>query len=183
MTLQTQRLTYEEYLKLPEMRARYDIVDGELIMSPSPTTEHQKVLRQLFRMLDRFVTEHQLGEVLFAPLDVLVQRTPLRTRQPDLLFVSTERVAILAEIVDGAPDLVVEILSPSNTRADVEAKLADYSRIGVPECWLVSQEARTVEFLEIIDGAWQRSGLFGLGDQVESNVLAGLAFAVEELFA
>ena len=183
MTLQTQRLTYEEYLKLPEMRARYDIVDGELIMSPSPTTEYQKVLRQLFRMLDRFVTEHQLGEVLFAPLDVLVQRTPLRTRQPDLLFVSTERVAILAEIVDGAPDLVVEILSPSNTRADIENKLDDYSRIGVRECWLVSSEARTIEVLELSGGNWTRVGLFGLGDQVESNVLAGLAFAVEELFA
>ena len=183
MTLQTQRLTYDEYLKLPEVRARYDIVDGELIMSPRPTTRHQKVLRQLFRMLDRFVTEHQLGEVLFAPLDVLVQRTPLRTRQPDLLFVSTERVGILAEIVDGAPDLVVEILSPSNTRADIENKLDDYSRIGVRECWLVSPEARTIEVLELSGGNWTRIGLFGLGDQVQSNVLAGLAFAVEELFA
>ena len=80
MTLQTERLTYEEYLNGPEIKARYDIVDGGLIMSPRPTTEHQKVLRQFFRMLDRFVTEHQLGEVLFAPLDVLVKRTPLRTR-------------------------------------------------------------------------------------------------------
>ena len=99
------------------------------------------------------------------------------------MFVSTERAAILAEIVDGAPDLVVEILSPSNTRANIENKLADYSRIGVLECWLVSSEARTIEVLELTGGNWTRVGLFGLGDQVESNILVGLAFAVEELFA
>ncbi len=78
---------------------------------------------------------------------------------------------------------MVEILSPSNTRADVESKLADYSRIGVREGWLVSQEARTIEVLELSGGNWTRVGLFGLGDQVESNVLVGLAFAVDELFA
>ena len=183
MTLQTQRLTYEEYLKLPEVRARYDIVDGELIMSPRPTTRHQQLLRKVFLILHQFVTEHQIGEVLFAPLDVLIQRQPLRTRQPDLLFVSNERLSILGPIIDGAPDLVVEILSPSNTRADVESKLADYSRIGVREGWLVSQEARTIEVLELSGGNWTRVGLFGLGDQVESNVLVGLAFAVDELFA
>ena len=183
MTLQTQRLTYEEYLKLPEMRARYDIVDGEVIMSPRPTIQHQLLVGEIAFLLDRFVTEHQLGEVLFAPLDVLVQREPLRTRQPDVLFVSNEKVGILQQIVEGAPDLVVEILSPRNTRADVESKLADYSRIGVRECWLVSPEARTIEVLELSGGNWTRIGLFGLGDQVQSNVLAGLAFAVEELFA
>lgn len=183
MTLQTRQLTYEEYLKLPEMKARYDIVDGELIMSPSPNIQHQRILRQLFRMLDPFVTEHQLGEVLFAPLDILVQREPLRTRQPDLLFVSNERVGILREIIEGAPDLVVEVLSPSNTRADIESKLADYARIGVRECWLVSPEAHTVEVLALRDGSWKRIALCGLGDQVRSNVLAGLAVPVADIFA
>ena len=100
MTLQTQRLTYKEYLKLPEMRARYDIVDGELVRSPSPTTRHQQLLRKVFLILHQFVTEHQLGEVLFAPLDVLIQRQPLRTRQPDFLFVSNEGLSILGPIID-----------------------------------------------------------------------------------
>ena len=183
MSLQTTRLTYEEYLKLPETKKRYEIVDGELIMSPSPTTRHQRILRQLFRMLDPFVTERGLGEVLFAPLDVLVQREPLRTRQPDLLFVSNERVGILGQIIEGPPDLVAEILSPGNTRADVEDKLADYSRMGVRECWLVSPEARTVEVLELGEGTWNRISLYGLGDQAGSNLLPGLALPVSELFA
>jgi Uma2 family endonuclease len=182
MTLQTRRLTYEEYLKSPEIKQRYEIVDGQLIMAPSPTLEHQTILRQLFRMLDRFVTGHQVGQVWFAPLDIVIQREPLRTRQPDLLFVSNERAGILGQIIEGAPDLVVEILSPSNTRADAESKLTDYSHLGVLECWLVSPEARSVEVLGLESGSWRRIAIYGLGDQVQSQVLAGLAFPVSEVF-
>jgi Uma2 family endonuclease len=182
MTLQTRRLTYEEYLKSPEIKQRYEIVDGQLIMAPSPTVEHQTILRQLFRLLDRFVTELQLGEVWFAPLDVVIQRDPLRTRQPDLLFVSRDKVSTLGQIIEVAPDLVVEILSPSNTRAAVESKLTDYSHLGVLECWLVSPEAHSIEVLALIEGSWRRISLCGLGDQVQSNVLSGLAFPVSEVF-
>ena len=182
MSLQTQRLTYEEYLKGPEIKARYDIVDGVMIMPPSPTLEHQKILRQLFRVVDRFVAEQQLGEVLFAPLDVLVRQEPLRTRQPDLLFVSNQRSGILGQIIEGAPDLVAEILSPANTRSDLEAKMGDYATLGVRECWLISPEARSVETLSLTEGVWNRVAIFGLGDQVQSEVLSGLVFPVADLF-
>ncbi|HZA25729.1 MAG TPA: Uma2 family endonuclease [Dehalococcoidia bacterium] len=182
MTLQTRRMTYEEYLKSPEIKQRYEIVDGKMIMAPGPTGGHQRLLRQTFKMLDQFVIEHQLGEILFAPLDVLIQREPLRTRQPDLMFVSNEKSGIVGQIVEGAPDLVVEILSPSNTRAAMEAKLADYSQLGVRECWLISPEARSVEVLELSQGNWQRLSMYGLGDQVQSNVLPGLALPVAEIF-
>jgi Uma2 family endonuclease len=182
MTLQTQRLTYEDYLKSPEIKQRYEIVDGKMIMAPSPTREHQTILRQLFRVLDKFVTERQVGEVLFAPLDVVIQRDPLRTRQPDLLFVSKERSEILTPIIEGAPDLVAEILSPSNRRADLEAKLGDYARLGVRECWILSPQADTVEVLEQSQNSWRRLGIYGLGDQVQSRVLEGLAAPVSELF-
>ena len=182
MTLQTQRLTYEEYLKGPEINTRYDIVDGVMIMTPGPTTQHQRILGQLYVRLRQFVSEQQLGEVFFAPLDILVQREPLRTRQPDLLFVSNERAVILGQIVEGAPDLVAEILSPSNSRADVEAKLADYAVLGVRECWLVSPEARSVEVLGLKEGSWARVGMRGIGDQVDSVVLAGLVLPLAELF-
>ena len=182
MTLQTRRLTYEEYLKSPEIKQRYEIVDGQLIIAPSPTLQHQTILRQLFLLVDRFVTEHQLGEVWFAPLDVLIQREPLRTRQPDLLFVSNERAGILRDIVEGPPDLVVEILSPANTRTGLEEKLADYGRLGVNECWLVSPQARSVEVLRLEGGKWTRISIYGLGDQVQSQVLSGLIFPVDGLF-
>jgi Uma2 family endonuclease len=182
MTLQTQQLTYEDYLKSPEIKQRYEIVDGKMIMAPSPTREHQTILRQLFLQIHSFVSERGLGEVLFAPLDVVIQRDPLRTRQHDLLFVSKERSEILTPIIEGAPDLVVEVLSPGNTRRAMEEKLGDYARLGVRECWIVSPNGGTVEVLELSQGRWQRLAIYGLGDQVQSRVLDGLEAPVAELF-
>ena len=182
MSTQIKRLTYDEYLQGPEIKARYDIVDGVMIMAPAPTVDHQKILRQLFRSLDQFVSQRQLGDVLFAPLDVVVRREPLQTRQPDLLFISNQRSAIIGQMVEGAPDLVAEVLSPSNTRSDIEDKLEDYAGLGVQECWLISPEARSVEVLELAEGNWTRLALSGLGDQVQSNVLSELTLTVGHLF-
>ena len=183
MTLQTRKLTYEEYLAGPEIKARYDIVDGQMIVAPSPTLEHQIILGKLFVLVHQFVSERQLGEVLFAPLDVIIQREPLRTRQPDLLFVSNDRAGIMEEYIQGPPDLVAEILSPSNTRRDVEDKLSDYGRLGVEECWLVSPEAHTVEVLRLDQQSLKRTSIHGLGDHVQSEVISGLSLAVGDLFA
>lgn len=182
MTLKTQRLTYQEYLEGPEIKQRYDIVDGEMKMAPAPTIERQRILRKLTRFLDTWVTENQLGEVLFAPVDIVIQRQPLRTRQPDLLFVREENSGILGQVVEGAPDLVVEVLSPGNSRSDLADKLADYAGLGVQECWLVSPEARTVEVLGLKEANWQRTSLHGLGDQIESAILKGLELEVSQLF-
>jgi Uma2 family endonuclease len=182
MTLRTKKLTYREYLEAPEIKVRYDIVDEEMIMAPSPTYTHQAILRRTNRFVDRFVIDRQLGEVLFAPLDVIVQLEPLRVRQPDLLFVSNENRGILRDFVHGDPDLVMEILSPSNSRREIEAKLADYAALGVKECWLVSPEAQTVEVLILEQGAWTRLFIHGLGDEVESVVLPGLGLPVNEVF-
>jgi Uma2 family endonuclease len=175
-------LTYEEYLKTPEIKARFDIVDGVMTIAPTPTVAHQRILGKLFSKLHQFVSGQQLGEVLFAPVDVIIRREPLRTRQPDLLFVTNEHASILGDQVEGPPDLVVEILSPSNTRSDLEAKLSDYATLGVGECWLVSPEARSVEILGLTEGVWVRLGISGLGEQVRSRVLPELDLAVVQLF-
>ncbi len=182
MTTQTRRLTYEEYLEGPEIKQRYEIIDGEMRMAPTPTVQHQRILRQLFILLNAFVSERQLGEVFFAPLDVVIQREPLRTRQPDLLFVRQAQVSLLGQIVEIAPDLMIEVLSPSNSRRDVEEKLADYAGISVRECWFVSPEARTVEVLELDEGSWKRIYLVGLGDILKSNVLEGFEVEVRKIF-
>ena len=182
MTLQTKKLTYQEYLEMTPVMGRCDIIDGELIMSSSPNREHQTVLRQLFLGVNQFVAEHELGEVWFAPLDVVAREEPLRVRQPDLLFVSNENRGVLGHVIHGAPDLVVEILSPGNSRGDIESKLADYAGLGVLECWLVSPQAQTVEVLVLDQGDWRRLAILGMGDNVESAVLAGLALTVDEIF-
>ncbi len=105
---------------------------------------------------------------MYAPMDVVVQQEPLQVRQPDLLFVSNERAYIIqGDRIHGAPDLVVEILSPGNSRADIESKLSDYAEIGVRVGWMVSPEGRTVEVLQRNAGKWERLFIRGTGETLE----------------
>ena len=176
------RLTYEEYLKEPYTMSRFDIVDGEVIMSAGPTRPHQIISGNIYRPVHRFASEGGLGEVLYAPVDVVVRQEPLRVRQPDLLFVANENSSILGDRINGGPDLVVEILSPSNSRAGIESKLADYARIGVRECWLAAPEGRTVETLQLDGNEWKRLAIRGIGENVETVVLQGPELHVSEIF-
>lgn len=121
MAVQTQlpqRLTWEDFLALPETMQKCEVVDGELIVSPAPTWEHHTVILNLLRELDDFVTRPNLSYVRCSPLEVVISKKPkLRVRQPGVLFISHERKSIINARVEGGPDLVVEILSPSDTRA------------------------------------------------------------------
>ena len=147
MTTQTRRLTFADYLNEPETMERLEIIDGEVVMAASPNRYHQVASGNIYRPVFQFVSDRGLGEVLYAPMDVVVQRDPLQVRQPDLLFVSPDRAEILGDRIYGGPDLVVEILSPSNRGRYLDDKLADYARIDVRECWVVSLALRTVEVL------------------------------------
>ena len=178
----TKPLTYEEYLDTPEIEGRFDIVDGEMIMAAAPTNEHQETIGEFHFILRDFVKERNLGTVLFAPLDIVIRRNPLRTRQPDLLFISKDRYDRYQYPLEIAPELTIEILSPSNTRRRIQDVLADYAAIGVKECWLVSLDARTIEVLTLVNGEWQRLALLGIGDKMRSNVLAGLDVEVGQFF-
>ena len=182
MTTGTKILTYQEYLNEPETLLRFDIVDGVVIMSAGSTLSHQTIAGNIYRPVQRFVAEHELGGVWFAPLDIVVQQDPLRVRQPDLLYVSAENSGILGDRVNGGPDWVVEILSPGNRRADLEGKLSDYARIGVRECWLVSLRERTVEALVLERGEWRRLYIRGIGERAESTMLAGFTLPVSDIF-
>ena len=181
MTTQTKLITWQDYLQGPEIKARKEIVDGKLIMF-APVRPHQIVLSRIYVPTYLFVAEHQLGEVLMAPTDVIVQRDPLRVRQPDIEFTSNERSNILGDRIEGGPDLVVEILSPSNTRAYMAEKLADYAGINVRECWLVALNTRTVEVLRLEGGEWRRAYIRGEGERIESVVLPGLEVDIAEIF-
>ena len=183
MTMDLKHLTYQQYLDLPEMKARYSIVDGELVMAVAPTTKHQRCILELALKLTPVVREHRLGEIFIAPIDIVIHRDPLRTRQPDLLFISNARRYIIGrQVIEGGPDLVIEILSPSNTRRELEEKLQDYQTIGVREAWIVATQGQTVEVLQLSAGGIERSGLYGLGDTIVSQVLPDLRLAVAEIF-
>ena len=183
MSIDLKRLTYDVYLAMPEMKQRYSILDGELVMAAAPNPSHQTIVQELLLKLTPFVREHQLGRVFVAPLDVVIRREPLRTRQPDVMFIGQERRFIIGpQVIEGAPDLVIEVLSPTNTRQELQGKLDDYRTIGVREAWVVSPEARTVEVLQLASGAMQRLGLYGLGDLLASQVLPDLRLTVDDIF-
>ena len=118
MSIEAKRLTYEAYLALPETKQRYEIVDGVLLMPPAPSPTHQWIMLEIAVRLRSFVNERDIGVVLVAPVDLLIQREPLRTRQPDILYLSAERSGISGpsqlrgiQALKIPPDLVVEVLS------------------------------------------------------------------------
>ena len=183
MTVDLKHLTYEEYLALPEMKARYSIVDGELLMAAAPTPDHQTTVQETFVQLNAFVRAHRLGRVFLAPLDVVIRRDPLRTHQPDVMFISNARRYIIGlQVIEGGPDLVIEVLSPANSRRGLEEKLQDYQAIGVREAWIIAPQGRTVEVLQLSQEHIERRGLYGLGDAIVSHVLPELHLTVNEIF-
>lgn len=183
------RLTFEDYLLTPETNLRYEIIDGEMIMSPAPTIEHQWIISNIMDVLRPYVKRLKLGVALPAPLDVVVSRKPLRARQPDILYISFERSGKSAremremKVFEIAPDLVVEILSPGERSRTLKSKLQDYTKIGVRECWLVSAESNTVEVLRLTPQGAIRINLFGAGDTIRSEALSGFTMEVADVFA
>jgi Uma2 family endonuclease len=179
---------WEGYLNLPDDLTHYEIIDGEVIPLASPTLKHQMVSRELFKRLDALTTARKLGQILYAPFDFVVRRAPVRTRQPDLFFLSRERLHDWAQLqeqprLEFAPDLVIEILSPSETYTYWSEKLQDYYVLGVPEVWLVDIDKRAIEVQVREAGGYRSLGWFSGEQAVASQVLAGLELKPAEVFA
>jgi Uma2 family endonuclease len=137
------RLTYEDYAAIPSDGRRYELIEGEIRIMSSATTLHQRVSRNLGFLLHLYVNEHQLGEVLTAPLDVILDRGTVV--QPDILFVSKLRLGMISKRgVEGPPDLVVEVLSEGTQSFDRRTKKQVYARYGVDHYWIVDPEARAL---------------------------------------
>ena len=183
------KITLADYLLMPELNHPYEIIDGEMMPSPAPIPAHQIIGANTFTPLKQYVTAKELGVVLFAPVDIILQRDPLRTRQPDVLFIHKDKLPGTSlddleelQLLEIAPDLVIEVLSPSDTKKVLSGKLADYRRIGVKECWLVSREARSVEVLRLSAEKSERSGLYGLGETVRSDAIPDFRLTVDAIF-
>ena len=141
-------LTYRDYAALPDDGKRYEIHDGELSVTPAPTSDHQIVSVELLTALDRHVRARSLGLVLHAPLDVILSDTAGDTTivQPDIVYLDRERLpALHRRGVEGPPTLVIEILSPTTAATDRGRKREVYARYGVPNFWLVDADVRVIE--------------------------------------
>ncbi|HZH36917.1 MAG TPA: Uma2 family endonuclease [Flavisolibacter sp.] len=133
------RTIVEVFESLPE-GTLCQVINNELIMSPAPSSRHQQILRDIFRQIDKHVLSNQLGEVLFAPVDVYLDEE--NVYQPDIVFISNQQIHILQEKINGAPDLIVEILSPGSDKYDKKEKKAVYERSGVKEYWIVDPHTK-----------------------------------------
>lgn len=175
------KLTYEDYLQMPEEQ-RYELLEGDLRMVPAPGFMHQQVLAKLYKAVDAYLQRHGLGQVYFAPLDVILDDDSVV--QPDLVVILNENVSIIKpEGLRGAPDLVVEVLSPGNAHRDRGVKRRLYGRYGVKEYWLVDPQERTVEVTSLRDGVLETVSLSRAGANVHSPLFPGLTMAVNDLIA
>lgn len=177
------RLTYDDLELLREApeheRDRLELIDGEVFVTPSPESGHQLVSMNLAAALDRFARPGRLGWVLTAPIDVRLSDT--NVVQPDVCFVAREHGdRIIRRGIEGPPDLMVEILSPTTRGRDLGAKRELYARFGVPEYWIVDPRGRSVEALTLRDGAY--GPLPVEGGAVRSAALPGFAMSLAEVF-
>ena len=177
--MQKIKFTYEDYLQLSEDK-RYELLEGELFMVPSPVPSHQNILQNLLLILDAHIRAWGLGQVYLAPLDVVL--SPEDVLQPDILFIAKDRLGIIGEKnIQGAPDLVIEILSPATAERDRGLKRRIYARYGVKEYWLVDADRETIEVLEPGKADLESTGVYGKKTGVKSNLLPGLSFTPEQV--
>ena len=181
------KYTCADYFATPEGE-RWELIDGVFYqMAAAPSIKHQDVSRNLIVRIEPHISRRRLGVLYHAPAAVLL---PGETAvEPDLFYVRRERSRIFTDrACEGTPDLVVEIVSPSNRRHDLERKRELYARHGVPEYWLLAPESETVlaltEPVAIAGvGAYTAERLYGAGDTLATAVIPGLAIAVADIFA
>lgn len=174
------KFTYHDYVLLPEDK-QYELIDGDLYMVPAPTPYHQSIAGRIEFELRRFVKEHTMGEVLHAPCDVYFSQYDVV--QPDILYVSSERLGIIKErYVQGPPELVVEILSPSSRDKDRQIKRKLYGRHGVREYWIVDPEAKSVELLTRQETSLETLHTFVDPDLLTSPLLPGFKLQLPTIF-
>jgi Uma2 family endonuclease len=175
------KLSFDEFRELPSDGKRYELVGGEVHVTPAPATRHQAIVQNLSGNLWPYVIINNLGELWTAPLDVrLSSETAL---QPDLVFISNARAGIIQENwIAGAPDLVVEVLSPSTATYDRATKLPIYAAAGVPEVWLIDSRAKTLDVLRLQTKKYIVEAALA-GDQVlTSSLFPGWRLPLRDLF-
>lgn len=175
------RYTYDDYKKLPE-GAPYELIREHLVMSPSPSVQHQRIVRRFNRVLDEYVQAHDIGEMLVAPIDVhLSDETVV---QPDVLYVSPERAdRIEREEIAGAPDVIVEVLPSSTAHRDLTEKKQLYDEHGVREYWIVDPSQETVEVFQNTDEGFIQHARVVHEGVASSTLLGDSAVEPKNLFS
>lgn len=180
--VRTKKFTYEDYLNLPDDGKRYEVINGELITPPAPYTIHQTVSGNLEYELRTFVKKTKTGKVFYAPVDVVLSET--NVIQPDILFISKERSPIITEKnINGAPDLIIEIISPTNAYYDLLEKKETYEQFGVTEYWLVDPKKQRVDMYLNQGHRFELKHRVESEGIVRSQVLPGFEVSLDTIFS
>ena len=173
--------TYEDYALLPDDGKRYEVIRGELYMSAAPRPSHQRVITRLSYYLEGFLEDSDIGTAFVAPIDVILPEKLGDPVQPDIVVIRRESLHIIDELnIQGAPDLVVEALSPSNPAHDRKLKYDLYAEAGVKEYWIIDPYSRTVEIYVLRGGTYGQQGKRSDGEVASSVILDGFAVSVGE---
>ena len=174
-------ITVHDYMGMPEGPPYYQLIEGDLIMSPSPHWRHQRVSRNIEKILERYLDQHPTGELFHAPLDVIL--TEINVYQPDVLFFPNERKSLLGKrCIEGAPDFVVEILSDSTAHLDKGPKRKIYARSGVKELWFVDPVDKTVEVFNLETSTDEAAASYRGAEDFTSETFPGLKISCPEIF-
>lgn len=174
-------ITRYDYQEMREGPPYYQVIEGDLVMSPSPNTFHQIVTGRIYSQILRFLERHPLGEVFIAPLDIFLGETDVY--QPDVMFVSNARRSIITDHgLEGAPDLVIEILSTTTARLDRGAKRKIYARTGVQELWLIDPETKSMAVYRLDEDAETPAATLSANAVFETRLLPGLKFETTAIF-
>ncbi len=176
-------LRVSDYLLLPEGGPRYQLIEGDFVMAPSPRGHHQQIAGRVYRLLCDWVEKKDAGLVMFAPFDVYLDDH--NVYQPDVLFIAKARQADVYQDdgIHGAPDLCVEVLSPGTARLDKDSKRRVYARYGVSEMWLIDPELRTVQIYRFKENAERPVAYLEMGDTLTTPLLPGLTVNLNSVFA
>jgi Uma2 family endonuclease len=181
MATVVQRLTYEEWLEMPPVEDGTDeVVNGELRFMAPTRYSHAEIIRRLTRSLDRQLDDTR-AVVFGSNLGLMISREPLTCRSPDMVVYWLEKMVIQDGLYWSAPDLVIEIISPSENRCRKQEKLADYAAIGTPEAWVVFPKTKTVEVHLLKDGKLERTAILGDGS-LQPSQFAGVTISIPSLF-
>lgn len=180
MSVALRAYTYADLAAMPDDGNRYEIIGGELIVAPAPTTNHQRVVNRLSTLLTFHVWERDLGEVFTAPLDVVL--SPYNTIQPDILFIAGDRSHITdGRTIAGAPDLVIEVLSGRTRGVDLVRKKAMYATAGVREHWIADPVSRTLTLFALVNGEYEP--MAQADGTARSVTVSGFEIAAADVFA
>ncbi|GIX42103.1 MAG: hypothetical protein KatS3mg129_1836 [Leptospiraceae bacterium] len=178
-----ERWRYEDYVKLEDDK-RYELIEGELLMSPAPNTKHQRVVAKLWKKIDNYLEKKKKKDAVFlSPIDVVFREDIVL--QPDIVYITEERKDIIKERgIFGIPDLIIEVISPGSEKRDIVDKKRIYEENKVKEYWIVFPNEEFIEVLEYDEkgNRYKEIGVYNKEKELESKVIKGLKIKVKEVF-